>query len=243
VKVLLLAAGLGTRLKPLTDTVPKCLVPVHGQPLLHIWLQRLSAAGAGPFLVNTHYLAPSVAAFVQSSPYRAAVSLVNEPELLGTAGTLIENLSFFGGGDGMLLHADNYCLADLSAFQEAHRSRPAHCWMTMMTFRTQTPASCGIVELDQQGVVVGFHEKVSNPPGNLANGAIYLLSRELMQWLRTLTPSPKDFSTEIIGRLMGRIYTYETDAVFLDIGTPQSYALANSTATTNLAPALSAASL
>jgi mannose-1-phosphate guanylyltransferase len=167
---------------------------------------------------------------------------VNEPELLGTAGTLIENLSFFGGGGGMLLHADNYCLADLSAFQEAHRNRPAHCWMTMMTFRTQTPSSCGIVELDQRGVVVGFHEKVSNPPGNLANGAVYLLSAELMQWLRTLTPSPKDFSTEIIGRLMGRIYTYETDAVLLDIGTPQSYAQANSTSIIKLAPELSAAS-
>jgi len=242
VKVLLLAAGLGTRLKPLTDTVPKCLVPILGQPLLHIWLQRLSAAGAGPFLVNTHYLAPKVSDFVQSSPFSAVVSLVNEPELLGTAGTLIENLGFFGDSDGMLLHADNYCLADLWAFQQAHLNRPAHCWMTMMTFRTQTPSSCGIVELDQHGVVVGFHEKVSNPPGNLANGAIYLLSGELMQWLRTLTPSPKDFSTEIIGRLMGRIYTYETDAVFLDIGTPQSYALANSTSITKLAPELSAAS-
>jgi len=237
-KVLLLAAGLGTRLKPLTDTVPKCLVPIHGQPLLHIWLQRLAAAGAGPFLVNTHYLASKVVDFIQSSPYNSVVSLVNEPELLGTAGTLIENLGFFGGSDGMLIHADNYCLADLRAFQEAHRNRPAHCWMTMMTFRTQTPSSCGIVELDQYGVVTGFHEKVSNPPGNLANGAIYLLSAELMQWIRTLNPSPKDFSTEIIGSLMARIYTYETDAVFLDIGTPQAYALANSTPTTNLAPEL-----
>jgi len=242
VKVLLLAAGLGTRLKPLTDTVPKCLVPIHGQPLLHIWLQRLAAAGAGPFLVNTHYLASKVVDFIQSSPYNSVVSLVNEPELLGTAGTLIENIGFFGDRDGMLIHADNYCLADLRAFQEAHRNRPTHCWMSMMTFRTQTPSSCGIVELDQYGVVTGFHEKVSNPPGNLANGAVYLLSAELMQWLRTLNPSPKDFSTEIISRLMGRIYTYETDAVFLDIGTPQTYALANSMPTTNLDIELSSVS-
>jgi len=234
VKALLLAAGLGTRLKPLTDTVPKCLVPIRGQPLLDIWLQRLSAAGVGPFLVNTHYLASKVTDFVQSSPYNSVVSLVNEPELLGTAGTLIENLSFFDDRGGMLLHADNYCLADLLEFQEAHRNRPADCWMTMMTFRTQTPSSCGIVELDQHGVVVDFHEKVTDPPGNLANGAIYLLSAELIPWLRTLSPSPKDFSTEIISRLMGRIYTYETDAVFLDIGTPHTYALANSTPATNL---------
>ena len=237
-KVLLLAAGLGTRLKPLTDTVPKCLVSIHGQPLLYIWLQRLSAAGAGPFLINTHYLAAKVADFVQGSPYKSAVTLVNEAELLGTAGTLIANLSFFGDSDGMLIHADNYCLADLRAFQEAHRNRPTYCFMTMMTFRTQTPLSSGIVDLDQHGVVVGFHEKVSNPPGNLANGAVDLLSGELMQWLRTLNQSPKDFSTEIISSLLGRIYTYETDAVFLDIGTPQAYALANSSPIIDLAPNL-----
>jgi len=64
-RALLLAAGLGTRLRPLTDTVPKCLVPIKGQPLLGIWLDRLSKAGIGPFLINTHYLAEQVADFIK----------------------------------------------------------------------------------------------------------------------------------------------------------------------------------
>ena len=226
-RALLLAAGLGTRLRPLTDTIPKCLVPIGGQPLLEIWLQRLCAADVGPFLVNTHHHADKVSKFVEMSRYREQVTLEYEPELLGTAGTLIKNLEFFGNNDGMLLHADNYCLADLHSFQAAHRNRPPYCLMTMMTFRTEAPSTCGIVELDKRGVVTNFHEKVSDPPGNLANGAVYIISAELIKSLRRELLRPKDFSTEIIGGLMGRIFNYETKEFFLDIGIPENYRRAN----------------
>lgn len=228
-RALLLAAGFGTRLRPLTDTVPKCLVPIQGTPLLGVWMKRLSDAGIGPFLVNTHYLAEQVENFVQQSPWNSSVRLVNEAQLLGTAGTLLANLDFFRGEDGMLVHADNYCLADFDAFAAAHRARPAHCLMTMMTFKTETPSSCGIVELDESGVVVGFHEKAPNPPGDTANGAVYILSAEMRQILATTMAGVTDFSTEVLHHFVGRIYTYHTDAVFLDIGTPSSYEKANST--------------
>jgi len=221
-RALLLAAGFGTRLRPLTDTIPKCLVPIKGKPLLGIWLERLTQAGIGPFLVNTHYLPEQVRSFVASTPY--PVTLVHEDRLLGTAGTLNANLGFFAGQDGLLIHADNYCLADFRAFVRAHQQRPPGCLMTMMTFRTDTPSSCGIVELDARGVVVGFHEKVANPPGNLASGAVYLLSTEL---LHSMDPAATDFVTEVVPRLIGRIFTYETRAFFLDIGTPEAYDKAN----------------
>ena len=226
-RALLLAAGLGTRLRPITDTTPKCLVPIHGQALLAIWLQRLAQAGIGPFLVNTHYLSGQVNAFVESSPYRKDIRLVHERDLLGTAGTLIANLDFFAGTDGLLIHADNYCLADFSAFLQAHRSRPPECLMTMMTFHTDAPSSCGIVELDARGVVVGFHEKVAHPPRNLANGAVYILCAELLQRLASDLGGVSDFSTEVLHRFVGKIYSYKTDATFLDIGTPANYAKAN----------------
>lgn len=220
---ILLAAGLGTRLRPLTNTVPKCLVPIKGKPLLEIWLERLTQAGMGPFLVNTHYLAEQVEAFIEACPYRERVTVVHEPELHGTAGTLIENLGFFQGKDGMLIHADNYCMADLPAFEQAHRQRPPECVMTMMTFRTDTPSTCGIVELDDRGVVIGFHEKVANPPGNLANGAVYILSAELLEMMGKELHAVTDFSTEVLHRFVGRIYTYETKETFVDIGTISAY--------------------
>jgi mannose-1-phosphate guanylyltransferase len=230
-RAILLAAGFGTRLRPLTNTMPKCLVPIHGQPLLGIWLERLTQAGIGPFLVNTHYLADQVEQFVAASPYRDQVTLVHEPTLLGTAGTLMANLDFFQGEDGLLIHADNYCLADFRKFVAAHRQRPPQCLITLMAFRTPTPSSCGILELDDQGVVVGFHEKVAHPPGNLASGAIYLLSPEFLALAASELRIVTDFSTEVIPKLMGRMFTYEITTPFIDVGTLASYKLANQIAT------------
>lgn len=222
-RALLLAGGLGTRLRPLTYTVPKCLVPIKGRPLLELWLERLSEAGISQFLINTHYLADQVKKFIDASHYRERVKLVHEQELCGTAGTLIANLDFFDECDGLLIHADNYCLADLKAFFQAHQNRPSECLMTMMTFRTDTPSECGIVELDGRGVVVGFHEKTSCPPGNLANGAVYILTPEFMLQLGKSLNATKDFSTEVIPFFVGRIYAYETTNLFMDIGTLRNY--------------------
>lgn len=226
-KAILLAAGFGTRLRPLTNTIPKCLVPIKGKPLLQIWIERLIGSGIGPFLINTHYLSEQVNTFIGSSPFKDKVTLMHENKLLGTAGTLIGNLDFFQGEDGMLIHADNYCLADFNAFVQAHLHRPPECVITMMTFQTDDPENCGIVELDNRGVVLGFHEKVKSPPGNLANGAVYILSAGLLNSLSNELHSVTDFSTQVLHRFLGRIYTYETPEVFLDVGTPQTYTKAN----------------
>ena len=219
-RVILLAAGLGTRLRPLTDQRPKCLMPVGGRPLLEIWLKRLTNAGFGPFLVNTHHLKDQVFDFVKNSEFRSQVELVEEPQLLGTAGTVRANLDFFQESDGMLLHADNYCLADLDQFQRAHENRTSGCVMTMMTFYTQDPSSCGVAEIDSDGVVTGFYEKVKNPPTSIANGAIYILARELLSEF----PDASDMSTEVLPRYIGSIQTHHISETLIDIGTPEAYA-------------------
>ena len=74
-RALLLSAGYGTRLRPITNHTPKCLVPINGTPLLQIWLERLYRAGVSSFLVNTHYLADKVKAFVEESSYRKKYSI------------------------------------------------------------------------------------------------------------------------------------------------------------------------
>ncbi len=226
-RALLLAAGLGTRLRPITDKLPKCLVPIKGRALLDIWLEYLTKAGVGPFLMNTHYLAEKVDDYVASSPYHDQIYTIYEPELLGTAGTLRANIDFFESQDGMLIHADNYCLADFKTFIKAHHNRPAECDISMMIFETDYPQSCGILELDERGVVTGFHEKVQNPPGNIANGAIYILSGKFIKSMKTDYNNTKEFSTEVLPSLVGRIYTYKTNSCLVDIGTLDSYYQAN----------------
>lgn len=227
-RVLLLAAGLGTRLRPITEMLPKCLVPIGGKPLLQIWLERLTEAEFGPFLINTHYLHRQVEEFIQASQFKDLVRLVYEPQLLGTAGTLIKNVEFFQGQDGMVVHADNYCLDPLGDFLAAHETRPEGCEITMMTFVTDDPESCGIIESNEKGVVVGFHEKVSSPPGNVANGAVYIFSKKFLESLSFSDSELEDISRDIIPQNLGSIMSYPTKNTFIDIGTPSTFSRANS---------------
>ena len=222
-KAILLAAGFGTRLRPITNTIPKCLVPIKGIPLLQIWIELLLKAGLNDIIINTHYLSSQVEKFLNHSPYKNNCILRNEKELLGTAGTLIANLNYIGEDECLLIHADNYCLADFTEFINVHNQRPENCLMSMMTFRTDNPSSCGIVELDEKNIVIGFHEKIDFPPGNLANGAIYILSAEMLKIINEKFSRVTDFSNEILHHFLGRIYNYETKGKFVDIGTVVNY--------------------
>ena len=220
---LLLAAGLGTRLRPITNATPKCLVKVCGEPLLARWLRQLERAGCAEVLVNTHYLAEEVEAFLKGwTSSTMTVRSIHETELLGTAGTLLANQDFFKGATGLLIHADNAMAGGLGDFLAAHRERQDYCLLTMLTFSTDTPSSCGIVEIDNQQVVQAFHEKVVEPPGNRANGALYAFEQDFLDHLNLMNPIPSDFSTEVIPALRGRIQTWHTRQPYLDIGTPEA---------------------
>jgi mannose-1-phosphate guanylyltransferase len=222
-RALLLAAGLGTRLRPFTLHTPKCLAPIGDKPLLGHWLSKLEAAGCEAVLINTHHLADQVEQFVQNWPRTAmAIETVHEPELLGTAGTLMDHQAFFEGATGLLIHADNAMAADLADLLLAHAQRPSHCLLTMLTFTTSTPSSCGIVEIDATGVVTAFHEKVADEPGNRANGALYAFDADLLAFAKQMSKPTSDFSTEVIPALMGKIYTWHTTEAYLDIGTTET---------------------
>ncbi|MFO1321972.1 MAG: nucleotidyltransferase family protein [Burkholderiales bacterium] len=226
-RALLLAAGFGTRLRPLTDHTPKCLIPIHGEPLLGLWLDMLLPAGIERVLVNTHYLADAVRRFVAGSKWRAAVELVHEETLLGTGGTVLRNRAFFGAGPFLVGHADNLTRFDVAAFLDAHARRPAGVEITMMTFETDRPETCGIVELDDRGVVTGFHEKSPNPPGNRANAAVYIVEPGVLDFLASLGRDVIDLSTEVLPHYLGRMITFHNGDYHRDIGTPESLAAAH----------------
>src|SRR5437588_2225744 len=144
-KALLAAAGTGTRLRPLTDVLPKCLMPINGRPLLGIGLDMLSEAGASEIIVNLHHHAGLVRDYVARTPYASLVTLAHEETLLGTAGTLMRHRDRLRGGTIFFAHGDNLAAFDMTRFLDAHRARPPEALMTMMTFVTDTPELCGIV--------------------------------------------------------------------------------------------------
>lgn len=219
---LLLAAGIGTRLRPLTDHWPKCLMPIQGRPLLEYWLESLSGLDIEHVWVNLHYMSETVREFLNLPQFVDWVSCIEEPELLGTAGTLRQLSEELQGETVMLIHADNWCQCDFRAFLNSHRNRSESTLITMMTFRTETPGSCGIVEIDDQGIVHGFHEKAENPPGNLANAAVYIFEPEIMEWLKQQPESVTDFSTQVLPSFVGKIGTWENTNIHRDIGTLES---------------------
>ncbi|UFZ04420.1 nucleotidyltransferase family protein [Bradyrhizobium ontarionense] len=221
-RALLLAAGIGSRLRPLTDTTPKCLVRVHDRPLLDYWLDLVFEGGVERALLNTHWLAEQVRAHVAQSRWRDRIDLVHEDELLGTGGTVLANREWFGDQPFLVAHADNLTDLDVEGLIAAHANRPSGCIMTMLAFRTDDPSSCGILELDRENRVVAFHEKVENPPGNLANGAVYVFDPEVIEDIAALGKPVVDLSTEIIPNYLGRILCVETSGYHRDIGNPES---------------------
>jgi mannose-1-phosphate guanylyltransferase len=225
-RALLLSAGLGTRLRPITNKIPKVLVPINAKPLLSYWLENLSQAGVERFLINTSYLHEQIESFVKNSPYKEKIKLVYEPKLLNTGGALLANREFFKEEDCMLVHADNLSFCDFNAFIKTHKNRPKGCEITMMLFRSDTPSSCGIVKLNEEDVVVDFFEKVDNPPSNLANGAVYICTPTVIDFMKSLEKDNIDFSLEILPHFMGKIYTFLNTTYHRDIGTLESYGLA-----------------
>ena len=221
-RALLLAAGIGSRLRPITDAVPKCLVPIHGKPLLGYWLELLLTGAMERVLINTHYLPQQVHKFVSASPFKDKIELVNEADLLGTGGTVFANRAFFGRASFLVAHADNLTTFNVKAFMARHATRPTHCAITMLAFRTDDPRTCGILELDEADVVKAFHEKVANPPGNLANAAVYIFEPEVVDYMATLNKNVIDLSTEVIPHFLGRICVMENDGYHRDIGNVES---------------------
>ena len=121
-KAFLLAAGVGSRLSAVTDTIPKCMVPIGGRPLLDIWLDAFDRAGVDEVLVNLHHLPDVVRHHLDARTGPPAVRTFFEPELLGSAGTLPANRAWINAEEMFLAcYADNLTDFDLRSLIQAHR--------------------------------------------------------------------------------------------------------------------------
>ncbi len=223
-KAFLLAAGYGTRLRPITETVPKCLVPIHGQPLLGWWLALLRSHGVTDVLVNTHYLPGPVRAFIEDHNRQdtgLTVYEAYEPELLGSGGTVRANRDFVRGEESFLIcYADNLTDADLTSFVRFHREHGGV--LSMALFHTDRPEQCGIAGLDAQGRVTSFVEKPEHPRGSLANAGMYVAGQGLFGYIDPEKPAP-DLGKDVLPELVGRMYGWQTEGYLTDIGTLENY--------------------
>ena len=225
-KAFLLAGGRGERLRPLTLTCPKCLVPINGVPLLQIWLDRCREEGIAEVLVNVSHHAGRVREFLARRSGPPRVELVVETEPQGTAGTVSMNGWFVEGEESFwVIYADNLTDCSLAAMLDTHRRHDG--LLTMALFHAPDPTAAGIVEMSPDGRIVSFEEKPAHPRGDLASAGIYLARAGL---LCELSPAPGrivDFGFDVLPRLVGRMHGHVIDGYFADIGTPAALARAS----------------
>jgi mannose-1-phosphate guanylyltransferase len=220
-KAFLLAAGHGTRLRPITDTIPKCLVPICGVPMLQIWLEVCRRAGIDEVMLNLHAHAGIVRQWLnQNGSPGVHVRLSEEVTLLGSAGTLLVNRDWVHPDPRFwILYADVLTNARLRAMLALHDvRRPA---ATLGLYQVPDPSRCGIVSFDEQNVIRGFVEKPAAPAGNWAFAGVMIGTPRLLD---RIPPSfPSDLGYDVLPHLLGHLLAYPISEFLLDIGTLKNY--------------------
>jgi mannose-1-phosphate guanylyltransferase len=220
VKAFLLAAGLGSRLRPITDVTPKCMLAIGGRPLLDIWLEAFDRAGVDEVLVNLHHLPDVVSRHLAAHQGPPAVRTVHEPELLGSAGTLAANRQWVDDEEFFLAcYADNLTDFDLRSVIDAHVEHGAIATLTV--FHSPNPSAGGVVELDRTGLVIGFVEKPRQPVSDLVNAGMYAFHPNVLDEIGVA--SPADIGYDLLPRLVGRARAVPVEGYFRDIGTADAY--------------------
>ena len=219
-KAFLLAAGNGTRLRPLTDSVPKCLLTIQGVPLLEIWLNNCKAAGITDVLVNAHAHTGAIRKFAAEQKTGLRIRIAEEPELLGSAGTLAKNREFVSGEEPFfVLYADVLTNIDLRRLFEFHQQKrlPA----TLGIYQVPDPTRCGIVTMDENAVIQEFAEKPLQPVSNWAFAGVMVSDSELFNFLPDHRPA--DLGFDVLPKMIGKMGAYRSCEYLLDIGTIANY--------------------
>jgi mannose-1-phosphate guanylyltransferase len=223
-KAFLLAGGHGERLRPFTDHLPKCLVPIGGVPLLRIWIDLCKRSGVEEVLVNVSRNVAAVERVLDADTPAIAVRVVEERQPVGNAGTVLRHRDFVRGEDNFLvLYADNLTDADLGSLVRFHQSHTEP--LTMGLFRTADPAGAGIVELGEEGKVGAFHEKPAHPVSDLANAGIYVCRPSLFDAIPR-HPGIVDFAIDVFPVLGEQLRGQRLAGYVQDVGTPEGLARA-----------------
>jgi mannose-1-phosphate guanylyltransferase len=226
IKAVLLSAGFGTRLRPMTDTIPTCLLPIRGKPLMQYWFDNLRQAGVEEVVVNTHWLADVVEEFIGVGADRdPKVKLLHEPTLLGSAGTLAELADWASDADIVVsLYGDLLVTQKISDVVDFHLSHDFP--FTLTVAEADEPWRRGIATVDGQDIVTEFIEKPKNPVSNLAGAGMYAMSPSVLReavMLREKKGLPLDLGADLIPLLAGRMKAYRANGIILDIGTMAAY--------------------
>jgi mannose-1-phosphate guanylyltransferase len=223
-KGMILAAGEGRRLRPLTNHLPKPMLPLAGRPLLEHIITHLRDCGITNLAINLHHLPEAVMDyFGQGRHWGVNLRYSVEKSLLGSAGGVKRLQSFFDE-TFVVYYGDVFTQADLRLMIDFHKQAGAVA--TMGLHRVPDPWNRGIVQLDEAQNIIRFAEK---PPrgqvfSNLANAGIYVLEPEVLNYIPV--EQPYDFGRDVFPDMLARgirVAGYVIEDRLIDIGLPEKY--------------------
>lgn len=230
---IVLAGGLGMRLRSVIEDRPKVLAEVAGRPFLEYLLDQLFHGGIREAILCTGYLGERIKSEYGEFYKTIRLRYSQEPSPLGTGGALRFALPVFKSDTLLVMNGDSYCKVDIRRFWEWHRLKGSDA--TLLLVKSNDAQRYGSVQTDAGARVVSFVEKREAAGSGLINAGIYLITRSLLE----LIPADKPVSLEreIFPSWIGKnFYGYQTPGPFLDIGTPESYAEAETFFAENRSP-------
>ena len=223
-KGMILAGGIGTRLRPLTNKLPKPMVPIGGKPLLEYHIELFRKHGITEIAMNLHHLPHKITEyFGTGEKFGVNIRYLYEEELSGTAGA-VKKLQDFFEDTFVVFYSDNLTNINLAQLVEHHKVFGGK--VTIALYEEPNPSSKGIVELDENNRIIKFVEKPKpvEITTNTANAGIYVLEPEVLQYI------PEncfyDFGKDLFPKLLSEsvpMYGYKMQEYLLDIGTLETY--------------------
>lgn len=222
-KAVILAGGFGTRLRPISSTRPKPMVPVLGKPNLGYILEALQKVDEiDEVILSVHYMRGEIREFIETemADYPKDIRFVNDPMPLETGGAL-KNVEEFVSDEFLVIYGDVFTNFDYGELIRAYRENDG--LMTVALTKVYDPEKYGVVELGEDGKIVSFEEKPQRPKTNLIDAGIYVVSREILKDV----PKNREvyFEREVLPRYVsqGQVYGYRMprENYWVDLGTPE----------------------
>lgn len=227
-RAMIMAAGVGSRLDPLTQEVPKPLVPIANRPMMDLLLERLRDIGVKDVIANTHYKAEKIIQRYNKNNLGINFNYVHEEKLSGTAGGVKKCQHFFKSGENFLvLSADGLSNADLKEAIDSHEKSGAIASMGIKKIAMEEIPHFGVVVTDEQGFVKEFQEKpaIKDAKSDCINTGIYVFNYEIFNYIPADTFY--DFAKNVFPDLLSKgikINTFPVKEYWSDIGTIAQYA-------------------
>ncbi len=221
-----MAAGMGSRLEPITLSIPKPLMPIMNIPLMDIILKQLHSIGVREVISNTYYLADQIIDRYEKNNLGIDFSYIKETELSGTAGGVKKCQFFFDEGeDFIVMSGDGLTNADIKKGIEIHKKSKAIATIGVKEIPREEVSHFGVVVTDNDGYITEFQEKppVEDAKSNFINTGIYIFNYKIFDYIPENTFY--DFAKNVFPKLLeeGQINTFEVKEYWNDIGTIAQY--------------------